>query len=75
MSEYAYLEKVDLTMIPYQYNSAAWQSLSFFESYYSNYIEGTKFTLDEAEVIISTGEASYQRRILLIQMVPQGDAC
>ena len=56
-----YLEKLDLTMIPYEYNKSAWRSLCFFESYYSNYIEGTKFTLDEAENIVSTGEASYER--------------
>jgi Fic/DOC family len=57
----AYLEKVELTTLPYQYDSSSWRSLAFFESYYSNYIEGTKFTLDEAEDIISTGEATYER--------------
>jgi len=56
-----YLEKVDLKMMTYQYHNAGWRNLAFFESYYSNYIEGTKFTLDEAENIVETGRASYQR--------------
>lgn len=28
---------------------------SFFESYFSNYIEGTKFTIEEAKLIVDTG--------------------
>ena len=31
-------------------------SLPFFESYFSNFIEGTEFAVDEAEVIVTTGE-------------------
>lgn len=30
---------------------------SFFESYFSNYIEGTEFTLEEAEEVVRTGVA------------------
>ncbi|HXB44956.1 MAG TPA: Fic family protein [Puia sp.] len=32
----------------------AYQNFAFFESYFSNYIEGTEFTLDEAKEIIGT---------------------
>ena len=56
-----YLKKVDLDMMPYQYKHMGWRHLAFFESYYSNYIEGTRFTLDEAEDIIASGKAAYER--------------
>ncbi len=32
----------------------AYQNFAFFEGYFSNYIEGTEFTLDEAKQIIAT---------------------
>jgi len=32
----------------------AYQNFAFFEGYFSNYIEGTEFTLDEAKKIITT---------------------
>lgn len=32
----------------------SYQNFAFFESYFSNYIEGTEFTLDEAKQIISS---------------------
>ena len=32
----------------------AYQNFAFFESYFSNYIEGTEFTVDEAKQIITT---------------------
>jgi Fic family protein len=32
----------------------AYQNFAFFEGYFSNYIEGTEFTLDEAKSIITT---------------------
>jgi prophage maintenance system killer protein len=32
----------------------AYKTFAFFESYFSNYIEGTEFTVDEAKEIIST---------------------
>jgi Uncharacterized conserved protein len=57
----AYLLKVKLTAKPYIYNKTAWKNLAFFESYFSNYIEGTKFTIDEAEKIVSTGKETYNR--------------
>lgn len=31
-------------------------SLPFFEAYFSNFIEGTEFSIDEAEAIVETGE-------------------
>lgn len=34
---------------------AAFRNFAFFESYFSNYIEGTEFALDEAKRIIETG--------------------
>jgi hypothetical protein len=56
-----YLAKLDLSISDYNYDKAGWRHLTFFESYFSNYIEGTQFTLDEAEEIVSTDKALYQR--------------
>ena len=39
----------------FEYNKARWRNLAFFESYFSNYIEGTRFTIDEAEEIVFNG--------------------
>jgi hypothetical protein len=33
----------------------SYQNFAFFESYFSNYIEGTEFTVEEAKQIITTG--------------------
>jgi hypothetical protein len=33
----------------------SYQNFAFFESYFSNYIEGTEFTIEEAKTIITTG--------------------
>lgn len=57
----SYLAKVELSAQSYHYDNARWRNLAFFESYFSNYIEGTQFTLDEAEDIISSGKAAYGR--------------
>ncbi len=35
----------------------SYQNFAFFESYFSNYIEGTEFTVDEAKQIITTATA------------------
>ncbi len=35
-------------------NIQSYQNFAFFESYFSNYIEGTEFTVDEAKQIITT---------------------
>lgn len=40
----------------FEYDKAAWRNLAFFESYFSNYIEGTRFTIDEAEEIVFNGQ-------------------
>jgi len=47
-----YLLHFKFDPISYQYSSSSWRNLSFFESYFSNYIEGTEFEIDEAESII-----------------------
>jgi hypothetical protein len=36
-------------------------SLPFFEAYFSNFIEGTEFSIDEAEAIVSSGEIPDER--------------
>ncbi len=56
-----YLNKLDLSKHAYTYDNAGWRNLAFFESYFSNYIEGTRFTIDEAEGIVTSGRALYQR--------------
>lgn len=56
-----YLLKIKLDGVEFNYNKSAWQNLTFFESYFSNYIEGTRFTIDEAEGIVSTGKEVYNR--------------
>jgi hypothetical protein len=38
-------------------SDSVWRNFSFFESYFSNYIEGTKFTVEEANEIITSGVA------------------
>jgi len=48
----AYLRQCTFPAHPYSYNSSGWRNLAFFESYFSNYIEGTEFEIDEAEDII-----------------------
>ena len=57
----SYLDKLNLTEHGYTCDNAGWRNLAFFESYFSNYIEGTQFTMDEAERIVSSGQALYQR--------------
>jgi hypothetical protein len=47
-----YLLQCNLEPRPYKYNSSSWRNLSFFESYFSNYIEGTEFEIEEAEQIV-----------------------
>lgn len=47
-----YLLQCELVSRPFKYNSSSWRNLSFFESYFSNYIEGTEFEIEEAEQIV-----------------------
>ena len=39
----------------FKFNSTSFKNLSFFEAYFSNYIEGTEFLIDEAEDIVFSG--------------------
>ncbi|MFT5140950.1 MAG: hypothetical protein ACI9H8_002131 [Lysobacterales bacterium] len=56
-----YLLKTNLAVNPYEYNKSGWRNLTFIESYFSNYIEGTKFTIEEAEKIGFEKEVNYER--------------
>lgn len=47
-----YLKQCEFIERPYAYNASGWRNLSFYESYFSNYIEGTEFEIDEAERIV-----------------------
>lgn len=47
-----YLSQCELPTRGYTYNKAAWRNLAFYESYFSNYIEGTEFEIEEAEQIV-----------------------
>ncbi|MDX8396295.1 MAG: Fic family protein [Mariprofundaceae bacterium] len=48
----AYLRLCTFKKRAVQYEKVSWRNFSFFESYFSNYIEGTEFELDEAEEIV-----------------------
>lgn len=56
-----YLIPLKLTENAYKFEKSAWRNLSFFESYFSNYIEGTEFTIEEAEAIVFNGDTIKQR--------------
>jgi len=47
-----YLHRCELDPKAYDYSATAWRNLAFYESYFSNYIEGTEFLIDEAEDIV-----------------------
>jgi hypothetical protein len=54
-SVYEELVRKDYTDYPDQNKSTrSYQNFAFFESYFSNYIEGTEFTVEEAKQIITT---------------------
>lgn len=40
----------------------SFKNFAFFESYFSNYIEGTEFEIDEAKKIIETGHPLLTRQ-------------
>lgn len=46
-----YMQALKLSENDYEFDQAGWRNLTFFESYFSNYIEGTEFTIAEAEEI------------------------
>ncbi len=56
-----YLDGTDLTASAYDYNKSGWRNLTFFESYFSNFIEGTEFTIEEAEEIAFEKKVDYKR--------------
>ena len=56
-----YLSKTDLRKSAYDYSQPGWRNLTFFESYFSNFIEGTEFTLEEAEEIAFEEKVIYDR--------------
>jgi hypothetical protein len=56
-----YLKTTELSPNDYEYNKSGWRNLTFFESYFSNYIEGTEFTLEEAEEIAFEKQVIYER--------------
>jgi len=56
-----YLNKTDLSDNIYHYNRPGWRNLTFFESYFSNFIEGTEFTTEEAEEIAFEKKVNYER--------------
>ncbi len=57
----SYLNRTDLTDNAYDYNKSGWRNLTFFESYFSNFIEGTEFTIEEAEEIAFEKKVNYER--------------
>lgn len=56
-----YLKKAELSANDYEYNKSGWRNLTFFDSYFSNFIEGTEFTLEEAEEIAFAKKEVYAR--------------
>ena len=57
----SYLNRTELKDNAYNYNKSGWRNLTFFESYFSNFIEGTEFTIEEAEEIVFEKKVSYER--------------
>lgn len=56
-SLYASLLKMEFKPLPDKnLNDKAYRNFAFFESYFSNYIEGTRFEVDEAKNIIDTNK-------------------
>jgi Fic family protein len=47
-----YLKRCQFKTRIFEYNKTSFNHLSFFESYFSNYIEGTRFSINEAEDIV-----------------------
>ncbi len=48
----AYLRRQEFALLPFAYENAAWRNLAFFEAYFSNYIEGTEMTVQEAQQVV-----------------------
>jgi fido (protein-threonine AMPylation protein) len=56
-----YLQKCLFKKRSYSFTTNSFRNLSFFESYFSNFIEGTEFIIDEAEDIVFKGVEINQR--------------
>lgn len=56
-----YLQKCIFRERPYHFSTRSFKNLSFFESYFSNFIEGTEFLIEEAEDIVFKGIEIYHR--------------
>lgn len=50
-----YIKKCNFKKRHYEYSKISFKNMAFFESYFSNFIEGTEFTIDEAENIAFQG--------------------
>jgi len=50
-----HLKRSNFLSRQYNYHSKSYKNLSFYESYFSNFIEGTEFLIDEAEDIVFKG--------------------
>lgn len=51
-----YLTKCNFKNRVYTYSKLSFKNIAFFESYFSNFIEGTEFIIDEAEDIVFKGK-------------------
>lgn len=49
---YYYLKRCQFQQRQYTFSTLSFRNISFFESYFSNFIEGTEFIIDEAEDIV-----------------------
>ncbi|MFZ1834238.1 MAG: Fic family protein [Pseudomonadales bacterium] len=47
-----YLQRQFFAPLPFVYERSAWRNLAFFEAYFSNYIEGTEMTVEEAQQVV-----------------------
>jgi hypothetical protein len=56
-----YLAQGELEVIKWDYSNREWRNISFFEAYFSNYIEGTEFTIEEAEEIVFEAKVDHDR--------------
>ena len=56
-----YLSRSEFEVIKWDYSNREWRNISFFESWFSNYIEGTEFTIEEAEEIVFEAKVDHDR--------------
>lgn len=56
-----YLKKCIFKSRKYEYEKTTFNNISFFESYFSNFIEGTEFFIEEAEEIVFQGKEIQNR--------------